>query len=98
MRGVRVDIILPEKNNLPYVPLGLRARCGGRCFNAACRIWLTPLRSTTPKLMVVDCHWVLVRLGKLGMHAVLRLNFEFERRVYGRDFATDGPRLSRQAA
>jgi len=47
LRGVQVDIILPSVSNLPTC-IGHRARCGGRCSNAAAASGSRRRRSTTP--------------------------------------------------
>jgi cardiolipin synthase len=57
LRGVRVDIILPVKNNLPYVQWASRA-LWWQVLERGCHIWLTPPPFDHSKLMVVDSHWV----------------------------------------
>ena len=85
LRGVRVDIILPEKNNLPPVHWASRA-LWWQVLERDCHIWLTPLPFDHSKLMVVDGHWVL--LGSANWDArSLRLNFELNVECYSRDFA-----------
>ena len=85
LRGVRVDIILPVKNNLPYVHWASRA-LWWQVLERGCRIWLTPPPFDHSKLMIVDGHWVL--LGSANWDArSLRLNFELNVECYGRDLA-----------
>ena len=85
LRGVRVDIILPAKNNLPFVDWASRA-LWWQVLERGCRIWLTPPPFDHTKLMVVDGHWVA--LGSANWDArSLRLNFELNLECYGRDFA-----------
>lgn len=85
LRGVRVDIILPEKNNLPYVDWASRAMWW-QVLERGCRIWLTPPPFDHSKLMIVDGQWVL--LGSANWDArSLRLNFELNVECYDRDFA-----------
>jgi len=85
LRGVRVDIILPEKNNLPCVHWASRA-LWWQVLERGCRIWLMPPPFDHSKLMIVDGHWVL--LGSANWDArSLRLNFELNLECYGRDFA-----------
>jgi cardiolipin synthase A/B len=87
LRGVRVDIILPAKNNLPYVHWASRAMWW-QVLERGCHIWLTPPPFDHSKLMVVDNHWVL--LGSANWDArSLRLNFELNLECYGRDFANE---------
>jgi cardiolipin synthase A/B len=87
LRGVRVDIILPAKNNLPFVHWASRAMWW-QVLERGCRIWLTPPPFDHSKLMIVDGHWVL--LGSANWDArSLRLNFELNVECYGREFAHD---------
>lgn len=86
LRGVRVDIILPEKNNLPYLHWASRAMWW-QVLGRGCRLWLTPPPFDHSKLMIVDGHWVL--LGSANWDArSLRLNFELNIECYGREFAS----------
>jgi cardiolipin synthase A/B len=85
LRGVRVDIILPAQNNLPFVHWASRA-LWWQVLIHGCHIWLTPPPFDHSKLMVVDNHWVL--LGSANWDArSLRLNFELNVEGYGRELA-----------
>ena len=85
LRGVRVDILLPAKNNLPVVHWASRAMWW-QVLERGCKIWLTPPPFDHSKLMIVDGHWVL--LGSANWDArSLRLNFELNVECYGRAFA-----------
>ena len=85
LRGVRVDIVLPAKNNLPFVHWASRAQWW-QVLERGCRVWLTPPPFDHSKLMIVDGHWVL--LGSANWDArSLRLNFELNVEAYGREFA-----------
>ena len=87
LRGVRVDIILPEKNNLPFVHWASRS-LWWQVLNRGCHVWLTPPPFDHSKLMIVDGHWVL--LGSANWDArSLRLNFELNVESYGRAFAAE---------
>lgn len=87
LRGVRVDIILPAKNNLPFVQWASRA-LWWQVLERGCHIWLTPPPFDHSKLMIVDGHWVL--LGSANWDArSLRLNFELNVECYGREFAQE---------
>lgn len=87
LRGVRVDIILPAVNNLPYVHWASRAMWW-QVLERGCHVWLTPPPFDHSKLMVVDSHWVL--LGSANWDArSLRLNFELNVECYGREFASE---------
>ena len=85
LRGVRVDIILPAKNNLPPVHWASRS-LWGQVLERGCHVWLTPPPFDHSKLMAVDGHWVL--LGSANWDArSLRLNFELNVECYSRAFA-----------
>jgi cardiolipin synthase len=87
LRGVRLDIILPAKNNLPFVHWASRAMWW-QMLERGCHIWLTPPPFDHSKLMIVDGHWVL--LGSANWDArSLRLNFEMNVECYGREFACE---------
>ena len=85
LRGVRVDIILPAKNNLPFVHWASRAMWW-QVLERGCRIWLTPPPFDHSKLMIVDSHWVLFGSANWDARS-LRLNFELNVECYGREFA-----------
>jgi len=87
LRGVRVDIILPEKNNLPFVQWASRAMWW-QVLERGCRIWLTPPPFDHSKLMIVDGHWVLFGSANWDARS-LRLNFELNVESYGREFASE---------
>ncbi|HXR05221.1 MAG TPA: cardiolipin synthase [Verrucomicrobiae bacterium] len=87
LRGVRVDIILPARNNLPFVHWASRA-LWWQVLKHGCHLWLTPPPFDHSKLMIVDGHWVL--LGSANWDArSLRLNFELNVEGYGRELAHD---------
>lgn len=87
LRGVRVDIVLPAKNNLPFVHW---ASCAmwWQVLERGCHIWLTPPPFDHSKLMIVDSHWVLLGSANWDTRS-LRLNFELNVEAYGRGFATE---------
>ena len=87
LRGVRVDIILPRKNNLPYVHWASRAMWW-QVLERGCHIWLTPPPFDHSKLMVVDNHWVLFGSANWDARS-LRLNFELNVECYGHDLADE---------
>ena len=94
LRGVRVDIILPEKNNLPPVHWASRAMWW-QVLERGCHIWLTPPPFDHSKLMIMDGHWVL--LGSANWDArSLRLNFELNVECYSRGFARAMEQLIQQ--
>jgi cardiolipin synthase len=85
LRGVRVDIVLPAKSNLPFVHWASRAMWW-QVLERGCRIWLTPPPFDHSKLMIVDGHWVLLGSANWDTRS-LRLNFELNVECYGREFA-----------
>ena len=85
LRGVRIDIILPAKNNLPFVHWASRAMWW-QVLERGCHIWLTPPPFDHSKLMMVDGHWVLLGSANWDTRS-LRLNFELNVECYGRTFA-----------
>jgi cardiolipin synthase len=87
LRGVRVDILLPAKSNLPYVHWASSAMWW-QVLERGCHIWLTPPPFDHSKLMIVDSHWVLLGSANWDTRS-LRLNFEMNVEAYGRAFATE---------
>lgn len=87
LRGVRVDIILPAQNNLPYVQWASRA-LWWQVLERGCHVWLTPAPFDHSKLMIVDSHWVLLGSANWDTRS-LRLNFELNVECYGRPFAQE---------
>jgi cardiolipin synthase len=85
LRGVRVDILLPAKNNLPFVQWASRAMWW-QVLERGCHLWLTPPPFDHSKLMVVDDHWVLLGSANWDTRS-LRLNFELNVEAYDHDFA-----------
>jgi len=85
LRGVRVDIILPAKNNLPFVQWASQA-LWWQALERGGHLWLTPPPFDHSKLMIVDDHWVLFGSANWDARS-LRLNFELNVECYGRDFA-----------
>lgn len=85
LRGVEVDIILPEHGNLFTVQWACWATLW-QVLERGCRVWLTPAPFDHTKLMVVDGLWTLMGSGNWDARS-LRLNFEFNVEVYDRNFA-----------
>jgi len=85
LRGVRVEVLLPSINNLPFVHWASRA-LWWQVLERGCRIWLTPPPFDHTKLMLVDGRWALVGSGNWDPRS-LRLNFEFNLECYSRDLA-----------
>jgi cardiolipin synthase len=85
MRGVKVDIVLPSKNNLPYVHWA-SAALWWQVLERGCKIWLTPPPFDHSKLLLVDGVYALIGSANWDARS-LRLNFEFNLECYGREFA-----------
>jgi cardiolipin synthase len=85
MRGVAVNIYLPEKNNLKLVQWASTAQLW-QVLQRGCRVWLTAPPFDHSKLMVVDGAWSFIGSANWDPRS-LRLNFEFNVECYDRDFA-----------
>lgn len=75
LRGVEVDIILPEKTNLAFVTWAAMARLD-ELIGVGCRVWLGPPPFNHSKLMLVDDCWALVGSSNWDPRSLI-LNFEF---------------------
>jgi cardiolipin synthase len=81
MRGVEVDIVIPEASDLPHVHWAVFGQLW-QVLDHGCRAWARPGPFDHSKLMVVDGAWTL--LGSANWDArSLRLNFEFNVECYG---------------
>jgi len=85
LRGVRVEILLPERSNLPFVDWASRAMWW-QVLEHGCKIRLAPPPFDHSKLMLVDGQWALVGSGNWDTRS-LRLNFEFNLECYSPDLA-----------
>ncbi|TCZ66071.1 phospholipase D-like domain-containing protein [Roseicella aquatilis] len=86
LRGVEVEVVVPERSNHRLLDCAMRAHVGPM-LRAGCRIWLNPPPFDHSKLMVVDGGWSLVGSSNWDMRS-LRLNFELNVELY--DPATAG--------
>jgi cardiolipin synthase len=87
LRGIAVEILLPARNNLPWVQWASQAMLW-QVLEKGCRIWLTPPPFDHTKLMVVDERWSL--LGSANWDArSLRLNFELNVECYDTPLAQE---------
>ena len=87
MRGVRVDIILCQRCNLPFVQWASRA-LWWQVLEHGCHLWLTAPPFDHSKIMLVDGCWVL--LGSANWDArSLRLNFEYNVECYDQNLAQE---------
>ena len=85
MRGIRVDILLPEENNLRMVQWASTAMLW-QVLERGCRVWASPPPFDHTKLLIVDGIWAMFGSANWDARS-LRLNFEFNVECYGRDLA-----------
>jgi cardiolipin synthase len=86
LRGVRIDILLPERSNLPIVPWAMWAHFEA-LVKKGVQIWLTPPPFDHTKLMVVDDRWVLVGSANWDARS-LALHFEMNVECYDAKLAS----------
>ena len=87
MRGVEVDIILPEKNNHVLVGWAMGAQIVP-LVASGCRIWRNQPPFEHSKVMTVDGAWCLLGSANWDMRS-FRLNFELNVEVYHNHIARD---------
>ena len=85
MRGVRVDVVVPERSDHRFVDLAMRAHVGP-LIEAGVRFWRGPPPFNHSKLMIVDKRWCLVGSANWDMRS-LRLNFEMNVELYDEGIA-----------
>ncbi len=74
LRGVEVDIFLPEVSNLRFVQWASMAQLW-QVLEPGCRVWLVPPPFDHSKLLLIDDDWCLIGSANWDMRSV-RLNFE----------------------
>ena len=85
LRGVQVDIFLPQESDLRLVRWAATAQLW-QVLEYGCRVWIMPGPFIHTKLMLVDGIWTM--LGSANWDArSLRLNFEFNIECYDRALA-----------
>ncbi len=85
-RGIRVDILIPGKNNLYLVNCAMMAQLN-QVVDAGCHVWRSNGPFDHSKLFTVDNGWALVGSSNWDARS-LRLNFEVDIEVYDRAFST----------
>jgi cardiolipin synthase len=80
LRGVKVSLVLPELNNLPFVHWACRTYLW-ELLQHDIRIYYQPAPFVHTKLLIVDGIWSLIGSANLDPRS-LRLNFEFNLEVY----------------
>ena len=84
LRGVEVTVILPGKNNLPFVHWASRNMLW-EVLQRGVRVYYQPPPFVHTKLFLVDGHYVQVGSANMDPRS-LRLNFEMVVEVYDREF------------
>lgn len=87
LRGVRVELVLPQRNNLPYVAWAMRAMLW-EVLQHGVRVYAQPGPFVHSKLLAVDDIYTLVGSANLDPRS-LRLNFEFNVEIYDRDVSVE---------
>jgi cardiolipin synthase len=82
LRGVDVDIVLPDETDLPHIRWAMVHQLW-QVLDCGCRVWMRPGPFDHSKLMVVDAHWTFLGSGNWDARS-LRLNFEFNVESYCR--------------
>jgi cardiolipin synthase len=85
LRGVQVDILLPEHSNVPLMDWAVTPQLPW-LLDAGCQVYRTPPPFDHSKLLVVDGLWSMI--GSTNWDArSLRLNFEYNLECYDRTLA-----------
>ncbi len=92
LRGVEVDIMLPEHSNLPYVHWAAFGQLW-QVLDHGCRVWLHPGPFDHSKLMLVDGAWTLFGSANWDARS-LRLNFELNMECYSTEFGRQMEQLA----
>ena len=85
LRGVAVEIVVPERNNLPFVGWAMQAN-QWRLIEHGIRLYLSPPPFDHSKLFVVDDTFALVGSSNWDARS-LELNFEINVECYDEAFA-----------
>ncbi|WP_422002879.1 phospholipase D-like domain-containing protein [Reyranella sp.] len=85
LRGVRVDIVLPENSNHAILDWARRVPLRPLIV-AGCRVWLVPAPFDHSKLMFVDDSWALIGSANWDTRS-FRLNFEVNVELHDSDLA-----------
>lgn len=80
LRGVKVEILLPEKNNLPYVAWAANAYLF-EVLEYNCQLYFQPPPFVHSKLFLIDDDYAQVGSANLDPRS-LRLNFEFNVEIF----------------
>ena len=86
LRGVRVDIVLPERGNLRLVQWAATAQLG-QILSWGCHVYLSRPPFDHSKILVVDGGWSLIGSANWDPRS-LRLNFEYDVECYSTALAS----------
>jgi cardiolipin synthase len=93
MRGVRVEVLLPEHSN--HTMLDWARRVALRALvEAGCHVWLRPAPFDHSKLMMIDDAWSLIGSANWDTRS-FRLNFELTVEIQDEGFAARLAELTR---
>jgi cardiolipin synthase len=95
MRGIEVDLVLPQKSNLALVQWASTALLW-QFLERGCRVWLSPPPFDHSKVLVIDGRVSFVGSANWDPRS-LRLNFEFNLECYDRELAARRALSSRRA-
>jgi len=87
LRGAKVEIVLPEKSNIPFVGWATDAMLW-QVLEHGVQVYRQPEPFTHSKLFVVDDHYAIVGSGNFDARS-LRLNFEFNLEIYDEEFVPE---------
>jgi len=87
LRGVRVEIVLPERGNLRLVQWAMMAHLR-QIVESGCRVYRSPPPFDHSKLLVVDGDWSLIGSANWDPRS-LRLNFELGVECYSSELARE---------
>jgi cardiolipin synthase len=85
LRGVLVEIVIPERSNLALVQWASTHQLW-QILQRGCRVYLSPPPFDHTKIMLVDGGWSLIGSSNWDARS-LRLNWEFVVECYDQDFA-----------
>jgi cardiolipin synthase len=86
LRGVRVQIILPQKNNLPWVQWAMQGTLW-QVLERGCEVYFSPAPFDHSKLILIDNQWFCFGSANWDARS-LRLNFELNVECYESGLAT----------
>jgi len=87
LRGVSVEILLPEKNNLPFVQWASTSHLW-QVLERGCRVFMVPGPFDHSKVMMVDGAWTFFGSSNWDPRS-LRLNFELDVECYSQHLARE---------